>query len=113
MSTELYSREDILYYLKKYFIDRLDLENNKDDIMVFYNSGFWFSCRKKSTMDKIANIDLSEIYKSCNQVDSDDDSFYDEEDLLEELNLFVKNNDVVDYIKVFLEEVYGATCISE
>ena len=102
MSVELYSREDILYYLKKYFISKLDLENNKDDIMVFYSDDFWFSCRKKSTMDKIANIDLSEILKSCNSIDSDDDSFYDEKDLLDELNLFVKNNNIVDYIKVFL-----------
>lgn len=113
MSKEIYSEKEVLEELKDYFVYKLDLENNKNDIMIFCNNEFWFSARKKSTMDKIDNIGLSEIFKSCNSIDSLDDIFYDEEDLLEELNLLVNNNDIVDYMKTFLEEVYGANCILE
>lgn len=113
MNTEIYTKEDLLYKLKAYFIHKFDLENNKNDIMVFYNQDFWFSARKTSTMDKIDNLSLNEIYKSCNNIDSDDEKFYDEKDLLEELNTLVQNNDIVDYIVNFLKEVYGANCISE
>lgn len=113
MSKEIYSEKEILERLKDYFIYKLDLENNKNDIMIFYNNKFWFSARKKSTMDKINNIGLSEIFKSCNSIDSLDDIFYDEEDLLKELNLLVNDNDIVNYMKTFLENVYGANCILE
>lgn len=113
MNTEMYTNEDVLYKLKEYFIHKFDLENNKNDIMVFYNQDFWFSARKTSTMDKIDNLSLNEIYKSCNNIDCDDEKFYDEKDLLEELNTLVQNNDIVDYIVNFLKEVYGANCISE
>ena len=111
MKKELYSNNCILNYLKKYFIHKLDLEKNKNDIMVFFNNDFWFSARKKSTMDKIDNIGLSEIYESCNSVDSSDDIFYSEKDLLNELNLLVSCGNIVDYMKNYLEEVYGARCI--
>ena len=110
MSIEIYTNEDLLYKLQEYFVYKFDLENNKNDIMIFYNQDFWFSARKTSTMDKIDNLSLNEIYKSCNSIDSDDEKFYDEEDLLEELNTLVQNNNIVDYLVNFLTEVYGAYC---
>ena len=109
----MYSNERNLNRLKEYFEYKFDLKKNKNDIMVSYTNDFWFSCRRKSDMEKIENISLSDIYKSCNSVESMDESFYDEEDLLDELNSLVENNDIVDYIRFFLEEVYGATCIEE
>lgn len=113
MSDKTYTDLDALEELKRYFIYKFDLEENKNDIMIFYNDEFWFSARTKSTMDRIGNIGLNEIYKSCNSIDCSDDSFYDEEDLLEELNSLVDCKNIVEYMKNYLEEVYGATCISE
>lgn len=113
MEYEVYSKTDILEKLKSYFEYKLKLEKNKNDIMVFCNNDFWFSARNKSTMDKIDNIALSEIFKSCNLIESPDDTFYDEKDLLDELNSLVDCKNIVEYMKTFLEEVYGAECIVE
>lgn len=112
MSDMVYTKLDVLRELERYFIYKFNLEQNKNDTMIFYNNEFWFSARKKSNMDKIGTIGLNEIYKSCNSVNSSDDIFYGEEDLLEELNSLVDCNNIIDYIKTYLEEVYGATCVS-
>lgn len=110
---KIYSDEAILYKLKDYFVYKFNLEENKNDIMVFCNKDFWFTARKNSTMDKIDTINITEILKSCNSIDSDDDIFYSEEDLLEELNSLAGNGDIVQYMKTFLEEAYGAMCVME
>lgn len=113
MALESYTNEELRKKLKDYFIYKLDLENNKDDVIIFYNNNFWFSCRKKSTMDKLDNISLREIYISCNSIDSPDEIFYDEEDLFEELNSLDANKDIVKYLVDFMEKEYGAKCIAE
>lgn len=113
MSDKVYLAGDALEELKRYFVYKFQLEENKNDIMVFYNDEFWFSARTKSTMDKIGNLGLNEIYKSCNSIECSDEIFYDEEDLLDELNLLVDCGNIVEYMKTFLEEVYGAICVSE
>lgn len=113
MSSETYTNEELLKKLKDYFVYKFELENNKNDIIMFYNNEFWFSCRKKSSMDKIDNIGLREICKSCNSIESPDEIFHDEEDLFEELNSLCANGNIVSYIVDFMEKEYGATCVNE
>lgn len=113
MEHEIYSDDLVLYKIKDLFNYRFKLEENRNDIMVFCDKKFWFSARKKSTMDRIDNIGIEEILKSCNNIESSDELFYDENDLLEELNDLVNNKNIVDYMKTYMENVYGATCVLE
>ena len=113
MSDRIYTNEENLEELKRYFNYKFDLDNHKNKIMVFCNNDFWFSARNTDTMDKIDNIKLTDIYKSCNEVESNDELFYDEEDLLEEMNQLVDCGNIVEYMMNYMEEVYGANCILE
>lgn len=105
-----YNNVYILELLKKYVENKLELRK-KEDVIVFYDKTFYFNCVERSNMESIAKIRLSEILKSCNNVDCEDDKFLDKEDLLSEINQLVDSNNVSEYIAEYLRSVYGITCI--
>jgi hypothetical protein len=111
---EHFTNEQVLEKLKVYVEKQLHLENSTrdDDLkMIMYdNSSFWFS--RVDENDERHFVDIEDILKSCNNVESEDDRFIDSEDLIEELNSMVESQNITKYIVEYLENKFEVKCCS-
>lgn len=108
----IYTKSELLELVERLFVHEFFIEDDKK-ILVFYSEEFYFKCLDISTADTIAVISLKNIYDSCNSINSNDEPFYSEEDLLMELNELVDSGSIVEYISKLLNDKYQITMIKE